>query len=31
VLIVQQGARFSDEEIDRMLSEIFYALKGDTK
>ena len=31
VLIVQQSASFSDEEIDRMLSEVFYALKGDTK
>ena len=31
VLIVQQSASFSDEEIDRMLSEVFLALKGDTK
>lgn len=31
VLTVQQSASFSDEEIDRMLSEVFYALKGDTK
>lgn len=31
VLIVQQSARFSDEEIDKMLGEVFLALKGDTK
>jgi AcrR family transcriptional regulator len=31
VFIVQQSASFSDEDIGRMLSEVFYALKGDTK
>ena len=31
VLIVQQSASFSDEDIDRMLSEVFYALKGEKK